>query len=288
MDRRNFLKLTGVAGGTLLAHRGAAAAVPVAEGDTVGLLIDTTYCIGCRSCEEACAREHGLPVPDISDESVFDAVRDTSERQWTLVNRFRKDGVDTFVKKQCMHCLSPACATACLTKAMERMPDGPVVWNEARCMGCRYCMVSCPFDVPKFEYASPVPKIQKCRLCWEELRQGKEPICVQNCSEPGRALQFGQRSELLREARRRIATEPGRYVDHIYGESEAGGTSVLYLAGRPFDALGMRTDLGTAAFPEYTKPFLYSVPVILGLWPALMLGLHKALGRDDDAHGGEP
>jgi Fe-S-cluster-containing dehydrogenase component len=146
-------------------------------------------------------------------------------------------------------------------------------------------MVSCPFDVPKFEYHSANPKIQKCNLCWERLNEGQEPACVTNC--PMKALTFGRRNDLLREARQRMYQEPDRYVDHIYGEHEVGGTSWLYLAGVSFEQLNFRTQLGTTAFPKFTEHFLYSVPVVLTLVPAFLLAVSNATKRSDEPHEGE-
>jgi hypothetical protein len=142
-------------------------------------------------------------------------------------------------------------------------------------------MVSCPFDVPKFEYDSANPEIRKCQMCWERLDDGELPACVENC--PFGALTFGKRSELLKEARQRIYSEPDGYVDHIYGEREVGGTSVLYLASVPFDQLGFRTDLGQESYPSYTKEFLYAVPMVLTVVPPLLLGMSRATQKEEEA-----
>lgn len=157
-------------------------------------------------------------------------------------------------------------------------------------MGCRFCMISCPFDVPKFEYDSPVPKIQKCRMCWEKLTEegianGARPACVESC--PAEAMTFGKRSELLRIARERIVENPGKYVDHIYGEREAGGTGFLYLSPVPFEELGFRTDLDTTSYPELTRDFLTAVPLVLLLWPAMMIGLRKSRVNGEEEGEGE-
>lgn len=243
-----------------------------------GVLVDTTRCIGCRSCEEACALAHDLPVPDISDESVFESMRDTSTTQLTVVNRFKTEKGHVYVKKQCMHCGQPGCVAACLVKAMKKRPEGPVTWDP-NCMGCRYCMVSCPFDIPRFEYHSWNPKIVKCDLCWERLKEGEIPACVEAC--PTETLQFGTKRELVKEARRRIYKEPGKYVDYIYGEADVGGTSWIYLSGVPFDQIGFKTELGTVAYPEYSTGFLYSVPIVLILWPAFLMGLSYLTRREE-------
>jgi len=141
-------------------------------------------------------------------------------------------------------------------------------------MGCRYCMVSCPFDVPKFEYHSANPKIEKCDMCYDRLKEGKLSVCVENC--PAEALIYGTRRELIKEARKRINDNPDQYIDHIYGEHEAGGTGFLYLAGVPFKDLGMRTNIQTESYPSLSKGFLYAVPSVFVLWPAILLGIREA------------
>jgi ferredoxin len=157
---------------------------------------------------------------------------------------------------------------------MFKTKEGAVVWREDKCMGCRYCMVSCPFDIPKFEFHSTNPKIEKCNMCYDRLKEGKIPACVENC--PADALIFGTRRELIKEARRRINDHPEQYVDHIYGEHEAGGTGFLYLAAVPFNELGFRESIQLKSYPELSKGFLYSVPTIFVLWPAILLGIREA------------
>jgi len=277
MDRRIFLKALGVlSGSTLTAVAGKAA--PIGLGSSVGVLVDTTRCMGCRTCELSCAATHDLPKPDLSNKAIFERERTTTESQWTVVNRYTTKAGKISVKKQCMHCSQPACTAACLTKAMYKTKEGPVIWRENKCMGCRYCMVSCPFDIPRFEYGKAVPRIQKCILCWDRLQQGKQPACVEKC--PAKALLFGQRSELIETARKRIYSTPGKYFQQIYGEHEAGGTGWLYLSAVPFEQIGFRTDLGKTPYPEYTRTFLYSVPLVLVLGPAMLLALHK--GTDSE------
>lgn len=289
MKRRSFLKLMGVAAGTAAGSAfgarsaGADDAVATAarsDEDTYGVLVDLTACVGCRTCEAACAEANGLPEPDWSDDFSYETKRSATEEQWSVINRHETSRGEVFVKRQCMHCAQPACAAACLTKAMVKTPEGPVIWRSDKCMGCRFCMVSCPFDVPKFEYHSAVPRIQKCRMCWERLKEGEVPACVENC--PAEALTFGKRSELLRVARQRIVENPDAYVDHIYGEHEAGGTGWLYLSPVPFEELGFRTDLEPTPYPELTRDFLTSVPLVLILWPALLFGLRRAHQPDEE------
>jgi formate dehydrogenase iron-sulfur subunit len=282
MDRRRFLQtmgagILGAAG--IISTAGRIGAEPFGEHtEFMGVLVDTTRCIGCRSCEEACAEAHNLPVLDIGDESVFDKKRDTSVTQWTVVNRYNTKRGEVFVKRQCMHCCQPGCVAACLVKAMKKREEGPVTWD-TNCMGCRYCMVSCPFDIPKFEYNNWNPKIQKCNLCWERLKEGELPACVEAC--PQEALIFGPRRELLEEAKTRIYQKPQEYVHHIYGEYEVGGTDWLYLSAVPFEQIGFKTDLGSTAYPEFTTGFLYAVPIVLLLWPAFLTGVSYITKREE-------
>ncbi|MFC1614483.1 4Fe-4S dicluster domain-containing protein [Gemmatimonadota bacterium] len=287
MDRRFFLKTVNLAAGAALVGKCAQAAEPQAGGtviEQIGVLVDTTVCEGCQSCEYICAETNGLPEPDV-DDSAFDSERKTSETQWTLVNRFQTSKGEVYAKRQCMHCDQPACASACLTKAMSKTPRGPVVWNSDKCMGCRFCMISCPYDMPKFEYNSPVPKLQKCRLCLDRLQEGEQPACAENC--PAEALTFGRKTDLLDIARARIANEPDKYVHHIYGEHEAGGTGWLYLASVPFEELGFRKDIGTKPYPELTKEFLYGVPVVITLLPPFLLALSNATRKDNQKTEGD-
>jgi len=283
MNRRQFLQVAGAAGATLATGR-ARAEEPGNAAEFVGVLVDTTRCIGCRACEQACAEAHGLPVPDVANDGALASVRDTTENRWTVVNRFDTSKGEVFVKKQCMHCWQPACGAACLTNAMYKTRTGPVIWRESKCMGCRFCMVSCPFEMPKFEYDSWNPRIRKCTMCWERLQDGRGPACVGAC--PTDALTFGSKRELMEIARLRIYHHPDRYVHRIYGENEVGGTGWLYLSAVPFEELGFRTDLGTTPYPEYTRDFLYGVPLVLFGLPALQLGLHLISDKSEPALDG--
>ena len=289
ISRRSFLKIlgggvAGVALGNALTPKTVRATAAANPTEFMGILVDTTRCVGCRTCEASCAETHHLPVPDISDESVLEKERKTTETQLTVVNRYKTEKGEVFVKKQCMHCNQPGCVSACLVKAMEKRKEGPVIWN-TNCMGCRYCMPSCPFEIPKFEFHSATPRIQKCTLCWERLEKGEKPACVENC--PEQALIFGPRRKLIEEANKRIYQNPGQYETHIYGEHEVGGTGYLYLSKVPFEQIGFRTDLGTTAYPEFTKGFLYSVPLVLLLWPAFLIGVNTLTKKGEEEMGGK-
>ncbi|MBN2467343.1 MAG: 4Fe-4S dicluster domain-containing protein [Deltaproteobacteria bacterium] len=282
MDRRKFLKVlatgaSGLAFGNALKPNELQASAPGKQSDKelLGVLVDTTRCIGCRSCEAACADINGLPEPNLDDEQIFEKRRTTSETQYTVVNRYLKeDETEIFVKTQCMHCNYPGCASACLVKAMHKLEEGPVNW-ETNCIGCRYCMVACPFDIPKFEYNTPTPKIQKCTFCWEtRVSKGEKPACVEAC--PADVMFFGTRKEVIEEAKSRIYQAPDDFYHHIYGEQEVGGTSWVYIAAVPFEQLGFRTDLGTTPYPKLSKGFLTNIAVIDLLVPTLLLGISYA------------
>jgi formate dehydrogenase iron-sulfur subunit len=276
MDRRGFIKTTLVAGTAALAGDQLCAREVRKPEEFVGILVDTTRCIGCRACEVACGEEHDLLVPDVVNDGALEKHRETSVKQWMVVNKHETEKGDVFVKKQCMHCYQAACATACPTEAMNQTMNGPVIWDGDKCIGCRYCMTSCPFDVPKFEYNEWNPKIQKCTMCFERLEAGQKPACVKAC--PTDTLMFGTRVKNLEVARHRIYSHPDDYVHQIYGEHEVGGTGYIYLSAVPFDQIGFRTDLGNRPYPEYTKEFLYAVPMILFGVPAFLLGLNALVG----------
>lgn len=274
LNRKNFLKALGATGLMMAAGTKPAKASGGKEEavEFNAILYDSTRCGGCQTCEYSCAEANGLPDP--TDEIKAGVIRNTDEEQRTVVNAFTSTKGEAYLKKQCMHCNEPACAAACLTKAMYKTKEGPVIWRGEKCMGCRYCMVSCPFDVPKFEYNSANPRIVKCNMCYERLAEGQKPACVENC--PAEALIFGSRRELIKEARKRIAENPELYHDHIYGEHEAGGTGYLYLSAVPFEELGLKTTIQNGSYPSLSKGFLFSVPAVFVLWPAILLGLREA------------
>ncbi len=273
IDRRIFMKTLGVTGAALALGKPLVKAEKNPETtEFYGLLYDSTRCIGCQSCEFACAEAHGLPEPTETPDP--ENVRKMDETRRTVVNMYDTSEGELCIKEQCMHCNEPACVAACLTQAMYKTKEGPVIWRGDKCMGCRYCMVSCPFDIPKFEYHSSNPKILKCDMCYDRLKEGQMPSCVENC--PAEAIIFGTRRELLKEARKRIVENPDVYVDHIYGENEAGGTGLLYLASVEMKELGMKDQLQNKSYPSLTKGFLYSVPSVFVLAPAILLGIHEA------------
>ena len=251
--------------------------------DYMAVLHDVTRCVGCRKCEGACNKVNGLPQPEKSfdDLSVLETRRRTTPAKFTVVNRFPgSGGSPLFAKKQCNHCLEPACASVCFVKAFTKNPDGSVTYNADVCVGCRYCIIACPFEIPTYEYDEPLtPRVRKCTMCHPRQLEGKLPGCVETC--PTEALVFGKRDELIRVARERINAFPERYVNHIYGEHEMGGTNWLYLSGVPFDSVGMREDLGTTAAGKMTAGALGAVPMVIGLWPVLLTGIYAITRRKE-------
>ena len=276
LDRRQFLCRAGAAGvAGLSVAQSAGAATEIAEG--YGVLVDTTECIGCRKCEYACAKSNDLndqPLEVFEDRAVFDEPRRMTQDAFTVVNRYDNAAhpeQPTFVKVQCMHCLKPACASACLVGALRPQPNGAVTYDPWKCMGCRYCMVACPFQVPAYEYDHALtPKVRKCSFCFERVSTGgKPPACVDIC--PPMCLTFAKRSELLTLAREKIKARPEQYLDHVYGEHELGGTSWLYLTSRPVTELGLM-EFGEKPIPEYTEPLQHSI-FKHGVPPMLLFGL---------------
>ena len=281
ISRRKFLGWLGAAGfGTTLGNTAGAASNKHFDGypNSNGVLFDNTRCIGCRKCEEGCNRVNELPEPDrpFSDLSLLDTKRRTTAKSYTVVNRY-DDAVSEkgplYSKFQCNHCLEPACASACFVRAFSKTKTGAVVYDASVCVGCRYCMIACPFEIPTYEYDNAFsPRVMKCTMCYPRISKGLLPGCVEAC--PTEALTYGKREDLLRIGRERIAKFPERYVDHIYGENEMGGTSWLYLSAVPFKGVGMREDLGVTPAPKLTAGALSAVPMVVGLWPVLLGGIY--------------
>ncbi len=240
VDRRTFLRLAGATVGVLALPTGSALAgsLPIgAAGEGKGMLVDLTRCVGCGWCQKACRESNDLPEKSGSLEGVSsELTADT----WTAAqyHQFEVDGrpYRVFVKRQCMHCLHPACVSACPVNALQKTESGPVVYDASRCIGCRYCMVACPFGIPKFQWEDALPTICKCTFCADRQEAGLAPACSSAC--PTGALTFGDRQDLIAVAEARIAADPDNYVAHIYGQEEVGGTSWLYLSPVPFDELG--------------------------------------------------
>jgi formate dehydrogenase iron-sulfur subunit len=267
LNRRQFIKLAGLGlGGLVLSPQGGRPSGEVNAENDVAMLYDTTKCVGCRACQIACKDWNNNP-PNQDPTGLYDAPMELSATTWTLITLYESDGETSFARYGCMHCLEPACVSACPVHALQKTADGPVTYDPKRCIGCRYCMVACPFHVPRFQWNEVLPKIAKCTFCTgdgrDRLAMGLGPACADRC--PTQALIWGTRGELLAEAERRLADNPDTYVNHIYGKDDAGGTSVLYLSHVPFDRLGL-PDLGPEPVPELNNRL---APIIL---PSVFFG----------------
>ena len=240
--------------------------------DSPAILIDTTRCVGCEECVAACKAENGLGKdrPWRGQGAIDDL---SATRNCTV----RRQPDNHFVLQQCRHCLEPACASACLVGAMQKTPEGPVVYDADKCIGCRYCLLACPFGIPRYEWDSAAPVVHKCTMCYHRLQEGAIPACVEAC--PQQATVFGSRPHLLAEARRRMTATPGKYTPRVYGEHEVGGTSVLYLSNTSLDFLAWKPELGEQALPELTWQALSKVPPIVLFMGALMGGVYWTVNR---------
>lgn len=259
LTRRQLLQLAAASGlgTTVLSASRSAQALPRTG---MGVLIDVSRCIGCRSCEAACKAYHGFPAGESADlaPQAWTYVR-TAPLSRPVPHAMLGDGgaARRTVKVQCMHCSDPACASACPVAALRKTPEGPVIYDASRCLGCRYCMIACPFQVPRFEWRAALPRITKCNMCAERQANGQRPACVEAC--PVEALVFGPREQLLAEAARRIAEDRNRYVPAIYGAEEAGGTSVMYVSDVPFEELGFPI-VAREPLPSYTWKAIGKIP----------------------------
>jgi len=306
VTRRKFLAGSLAGGAAVLAAPAKQAlASPNLSGfpDGMGVLVDMTRCVGCRSCEAACNQEQKLPTPakPFDDYSVFDEIhhgqkRRPTEAAYTVVNRYETSnkGVPTYRKIQCMHCNEPSCLTSCFVKAYTKTDEGAVIYDEHVCVGCRTCMIACPHNIPAYAYSKAInPVVKKCIFCYDtRVSKGKAPACVASC--PAQVMTFGKRKDLLKIAKARIKKNPEKYESTIFGENTVGGSAWMYLSNAPYEELGINTHLPDEPIINNVKGFLGVVPMVLSIWPALFTGFHllatknKDHGHDDShAEGGE-
>jgi formate dehydrogenase iron-sulfur subunit len=240
------------------------------------LLYDSTACIGCKQCEQACATQNGLAY----DDAVAGEEYQSAHKLTAIVTRG-----DKFMRRLCMNCADPSCASVCPVGALKKTALGPVTYDASKCMGCRYCMVACPFSVPKYEWAKLFPKVQKCTMCPDRVAKGNQTACAEIC--PTGATKFGERDELIKEARQRIRDNPEKYVDHVYGVDEVGGTSVLLLSSVPFETFGYRADLSKDPLPMLTYRVLSHIPDFVPLGGMMLGGVWWITHRREEVAAAE-
>jgi len=238
---------------------------------SVAILTDVTKCIGCQECVAACKSTNGLAVDVPRRWHKNDGL---SAGNWTsIIEKPDKH----YIRKQCRHCLEPACASACPVGALHQTPEGAVVYDSGKCLGCRYCMMACPYGIPRYDWEEQVPYIRKCIFCYEKLEKGQQPACTEVC--PKEATIFGDRDKLLAEAHRRIQDNPGKYIDKVWGEHEVGGTSVLYISDINLDFLAYQADPGQKPLPTTTELAMKSVPFAFVGMGGVMYGLNWIIRR---------
>ncbi len=251
---------------------------------TDAILVDVTQCVGCEECVAACVRTNGLDPAAAAVDRRAGGDGLSANRLCTL-----EPLEGRFVRKSCLHCLEPSCVAACLVGAITKSPRGPVTYDRDKCIGCRYCMLACPTHVPRYEWSETRPSVRKCTMCLDRLAQGEQPACVAACSRG--ALELGERSQLLRKAKRLIRDGSGAYLPRVWGEHEWGGTSVLYVSDVSLSPLGW-PEGAAQAIPELTDPLIEKTPFIGGGVALLLWGVgaiiqrRMRLSRSGDEGGG--
>jgi formate dehydrogenase iron-sulfur subunit len=242
------------------------------------MLVDISLCVGCNACQDACKVQNKLPE---GKETSLSASAYTALEQFGEIN----------VRRLCQHCENPTCVSVCPVGAFVKTAEGPVLYDENKCIGCRYCMQACPFEVPRYEWSSTRPRVQKCRFCAERVQAGQQPACAEAC--PTGATKFGNRNDLILEAHARIQAEPGKYANRLYGQHEVGGTSILYLSPVPFEKLGFKSDFEATPLSDLTWNALSKIPSIVSVGGVFLYGIWWLTNRRDEvqrveSNGGKP
>ncbi len=307
MNRRDFLKTAAAGSGLLLASGVSPALASMPKElppEAVGILYDATLCIGCKSCMVNCKIYNSVPGGALylkgrtisyevkPGEPFWDAAENLSSKtvnvikvnkSGTAVNKDSTENGYSFVKQHCLHCITPACVSVCPVSALRKNPvNGVVHYVESRCIGCRYCMIACPFNIPKYEYESATPQVRKCQLCQHRYEEGKYSACCEFC--PTGASIFGKVADLRKEAQKRLTLKTGenydfplqrvdssqkmrrpvsKYLNHVYGMTEAGGTQYLLLAGVPFDWIGFNKNITEGYLPDLTWAYIAKIPAVI-------------------------
>ena len=262
----------------------------MADTKPKGVLVDLTRCIGCRGCQIACKQWNLRGVKHTVMSGNFTNPPQLNSECYTNISYIEQDQparpVWSFVKNQCMHCKNPACASACPVGALRKTKEGPVVYDFDRCIGCRYCMIACPFQIPKYEWEKTLPAIQKCTFCSERVANGLIPACVKVC--PTQTMYFDDHDKVVAEAEKRLKNSPEKYINHIYGKEEAGGTSWLYLSSQPFEDIGFNTKVSKAELPDLTWASLSKIPtaVVGGVVVLSAIAYFRNRGSRQDGSGG--
>lgn len=259
--------------------------------DQKAVLVDLTKCVGCGSCTVACKlwNNQSYVNPQTGEkENAHGVGAELDSNTWTVVQhqKVQKDGQEVwrYVKRQCMHCLEPACASVCFAKAFTKTDQGAVQYDPTICVGCRYCMIACPFDIPKYEWEKVLPSVMKCQFCSSKLEDGESPACASVC--PTNALVFGDREELLAQAHAIIESD-SRYINHVYGEHEVGGTSWLYISDVDFGELGFPTNLPEKSIPENVHGYTRFTLPIFAVGALAWTGVSIYTGRRHAVHDAE-
>jgi formate dehydrogenase iron-sulfur subunit len=243
---------------------------------TKAILYDSTLCVGCRACEEACSKKWGLAY----NQSIAAEEKLSERKLTTILTRG-----EHYARRLCMHCVEPSCVSACPVGALQKTSLGPVVYEEDRCMGCRYCMFACPYQVPAYEWSKVLPKVRKCDMCYQRLASGKPTACAEAC--PTGATIVGERDAMIREARRRLQESPKQYNGRIFGLADAGGASVFFLSAVPLEQFGLPTGLPQEPLPLLTRRVLAFVPDVVGVGSILLGGIYWITHRREEVAAAE-